>query len=136
MEMLGRNNELFKNVFPDYQSFKSWYQGLPLSENDVPSEKTFTLIAYEYNDSHISFSVEGFKQHFAVDLYTFYKEFEETTKSIIELMKLTDDEIATADSMIVNILYQLNKNILTKKECCKSKKNNFRVKEYLLLKLF
>ena len=39
MEMLGRNNELFKNVFPDYQSFKSWYQGLPLSENDFQQAK-------------------------------------------------------------------------------------------------
>lgn len=103
MEMVSRNEEFFKNIFPDYQSFKTWYEGLPLSDGEVPSEKTFTLIAYEYNDSHISFSVEGFKQHFAIDLYTFYKEFEETTKSIIELMKLTDEEIATADSMIVNM---------------------------------
>ena len=104
MEMLGNKTELFKNVFPTYEDFKQWYSELPLSENnEVPSEKTFTLIAYEYNDSHIAFSVDGFKQHFAIDLYTFYKEFEETTKSILDLMKLTDEEIATADSMIVNM---------------------------------
>lgn len=103
MQMLGNKNELFKNVFPTYQDFCNWYVKLPLSDGEVPSEKTFTLIAYEYNDSHIAHTVESFKQHFAIDLYTFYKEFEETTKSIIELMKLTDDEIATADSMIVNV---------------------------------
>ena len=103
MEMLGSKTEIFKNVFPTYEDFREWYLELPLSENDeVPSKKTFTLIAYEYNDSHIAFSVESFKQHFAIDLYTFYKEFEETTKSILELMKLTDEEIATADSMIIN----------------------------------
>lgn len=104
MEMLGYNKQLFKNVFPDYKSFKDWYLSTPLSDDntDVPSEKTFTLIAYEYNDSHIAYSVEGFKQHFANDIYTYYKEFEATTKSIIELMKLTDEEISTADSMIVN----------------------------------
>ena len=104
MEMLGNKTEIFKNVFPTYRDFKEWYIELPLSENnEVPSEKTFTLIAYEYNDSHIAFSVESFKQHFAIDLYTFYKEFEETTKSILDLMKLTDEEIATADSMIINM---------------------------------
>lgn len=104
MEMLGNNSKLFKNVFPDYQTFKSWYISTPLSDNDkdVPSEKTFTLIAFEYNDSHIAHSVEGFKQHFANDIYSFYKEFEETTKAISELMKLTDEEISTADSMIIN----------------------------------
>ena len=104
MEMQGSRTELFKNIFPTYEDFREWYKKLPLSDNEeVPSEKTFTLIAYEYNDSHIAFSVEGFKQHFAIDLYTFYKEFEETTKSILDLMKLTDEEIATADSMIINM---------------------------------
>lgn len=104
MEMLGNKTKIFKNIFPDYQTFKNWYTSTPLSddENDVPSEKTFTLISYEYNDSHVCHTEESFKQHFANDIYTFYKEFEETTKSIIELMKLTDEEIATADSMIIN----------------------------------
>lgn len=94
----------FKNIFPDYQSFKEWYLSTPLSddESDVPSEKTFALIAYEYNDSHAAFTDESFKEHFAIDLYTFYREFEETTKAILNMMKLTDDEIATADAMITN----------------------------------
>lgn len=105
MEQYNYNTELFKNVFPEYKSFSDWYKSIPLSENDTdcPSEKTFTLIAYEYNDSHLAYSVEGFKQHFALQLYSYYKEFEETTKSIISLMNLTDKDIAIADSMITNI---------------------------------
>ena len=105
MEMLGHNTNLFKNVFPTYEDFKNWYISTPLSDNelDVPTEKTFTLIAYEYNDSHIAFSVESFKQHFANDIYTYYKEFEATTKSILELMELTDQDIAVADIAITNM---------------------------------
>lgn len=105
MEMYGYNTHYFKDIFPNYNLFRSWYISTPLSDTstDVPNEKTFTLIAYEYNDSHICMSDISFKQHFAIDLYTFYKEFEATTKSIIDLMNLTDEEIAQADSMITNI---------------------------------
>lgn len=104
MEMLGHSNKKFKNIFPNYQLFRDWYVSLPISDDseDVPSEKTFSLIAYEYNDSTVNFSEESFKEHFAIDLYTYYKEFEETTKSIIDLMKLTDEDISVADSMIIN----------------------------------
>lgn len=69
---------------------------------DVPGKKTFYLIANEYNDSSLAHSVEGFKEHFANDLYTFYKEFEATTKAINELMSLTDDQIKDAGSMVTN----------------------------------
>lgn len=95
---------LFKNIFPNYQSFADWYRSTPFSDddNDVPSEKTFSLIAYHYNDSHVAFTDESFKQRFAIDLYTFYREFEETSKSIFELMKLTEDDIALADATITN----------------------------------
>lgn len=105
MEMIDFNSTLFKNIFSDYNVFSTWYKSTPLSEdeNDVPSLKTFTLIAYEFNDSHTSLSPESFKQHFANDLYTYYKEFEATSKSITELMQLTDDEIATADTSITNV---------------------------------
>lgn len=105
MQMLGHNTELFKNIFPTYEDFESWYLATPLSDSgtDVPNKKTFTLIAYEFNDSRVCMSVESFKEHFAIDVYTFYKEFEETTKGIIELMALTDSEISTADSLITNI---------------------------------
>ena len=96
--------KLFKNIFPDYTTFSTWYKSTPFSDNDndVPTEKTFSLIAYEYNDSHVAFTDESFKEHFAVDIYTFYREFEETTKGIIAMMQLTDEEIATADSYITN----------------------------------
>lgn len=96
--------KLFKNIFPDYATFASWYKSTPLSDNesDVPQEKTFALIAYEYNDNHVAFTDESFKQRFAIDIYTYYREFEETTKSILAMMQLTDEEIATADSYITN----------------------------------
>lgn len=104
MEMLDYNTRLFKNIFPNYQSFKEWYTATPLSDslNDCPNEKTFTLIAYEYNDSHVSLSPESFKERFANDIYTYYREFEATTKGIIDLMELTDKDISIADQMITN----------------------------------
>lgn len=105
MEMVDFNTKLFKNIFPSYQDFVLWYTSTPLSDNssDVPTERTFTLIAYEYNDSHVNLSVESFKEHFANDIYTYYREFEETTKGINELMAMTDEEIAIAGNMITNI---------------------------------
>lgn len=105
MEIVKHNTRLFKNIFPDYETFRNWYTSTPLSddENDCPSEKTFTLIAYEYNCSHVFSSPESFKEHFANDIYTYYREFEATTKSILELMELTDRDIAVADEMIVNM---------------------------------
>lgn len=105
METINYNSRLFKNIFPDYETFKDWYLSTPLSDgvDDVPNIKTFTLIAYQYNCSTVSSSVESFKQRFAIDLYTFYKEFEETTKSILELMNLTDDEIKIESEIINNI---------------------------------
>lgn len=104
-QIVEYDTRLFKNIFPSYQEFKEWYLSIPLSDggDDVPSEKTFTLIAYEYNDSHVNTSPESFKEHFANDLYTYYKEFEATTKAITDLMQLTDDEIAIADKLIINM---------------------------------
>lgn len=105
MEVRVYNTKLFKNIFPDYQTFKDWYKTTPLSntDSDVPTERTFTLILYEFSDSHVALSEESFKRRFANDIYTYYKEFEETTKSITELMLLTDDEISTANTSILNI---------------------------------
>lgn len=105
MQMVDYDTKLFKNIFPDYETFKNWYLSSPLSddETDVPSEKTFRLISNEYNDCHVSFSVESFKEHFENDLYTYYREFEATSKSIIELMQLTDEQISIAGNVITNI---------------------------------
>lgn len=105
MTITDYNTKLFKNIFTDYNNFKEYYLSTPLSDNekDVPSEKTFTIIAFEFNDSHACMSVESFKQRFANDIYTYYREFEATSKSISDLMNLTDEEIAIADSIITNI---------------------------------
>ena len=70
---------------------------------DCPSLKTFALIFNEYADCHIAFTKESFLERFSNDLYTFYKEFEQTTKAIDDLMNLTDNDIAIADRMITNI---------------------------------
>lgn len=105
MKILGYDNRLFKNMFPSYEVFKEWYLSLPLSDNsnDVPSEKTFSLIAYEYNGSHASYDPVVFKEKFANDLYTYYKEFEATTKSIDDLMSLTDEDISIDNRTITNV---------------------------------
>lgn len=104
MEAITHSTKIFKNVFQDYNTFINWYTNNPLSDGitDCPSIKTFTLIANEYNDSHIAFSEESFKEHFANDIYTYYKEFEATTKGISDLMNITDEEIAIENQNIVN----------------------------------
>lgn len=104
MEAYNYETPVFADIFKSYQDFREWYTSTPLSdnENDCPNEKTFTLIAFEYNDSHCSMQVESFKQHFANDIYTYYKEFEETTKALKDLMELTDEEIKVADEFITN----------------------------------
>lgn len=105
MQAIGNSTYLFMEVFPDYETFEEWYKSTSLSdgEDDVPSKKTFSLIYNEYAESHIAFSKVGFSNHFANDLYTYYKEFEATTKAIDDLMKLSDDEIANDTAMILNI---------------------------------
>lgn len=104
MQIIDYNKRLFKNIFPDYDTFYQWYASSPLveGESDIPSKKTFALISNEYNDCHVAYSPEGFKEHFANDLYTFSREFELTTKRISELMELTDKEISTENETISN----------------------------------
>ena len=105
MEAITKTTKLFKDVFPNYEIFSTWFKSTPLSvpSGACPTLLTFTLIAYEYNGSHIAFTEEEFKEKFAVDIYTYWKEYEETTKTIEELLALTDSEIAIADSTILNI---------------------------------
>ena len=97
-------DKTFCQVFPDYDTFREWYQSIPLSTNgDCPNEKTYTLILYQYADSHIAYSVEGFKQKLAKTLYTYYKEFEKTTNAIDELMDLSDEDVAIANVSTLNM---------------------------------
>ena len=105
MEQITYESKLFKDIFPDYQTFKTWYEQTPLSDGDgdSPNARTFALISNEYSDCHVAFTSEGFKEHFANDIYTYYKEFEATTKSINELMALTDDQIQLENQSIMNL---------------------------------
>lgn len=104
MQIIDYNTRLFKNIFPTYSDFKTWYQSSGLSDNseDVPSLKTFTLIFNEYSCSHCCMSVDDFKGRFANELFTYYKEFEATTKAISDLMALTDKDIRISDRIINN----------------------------------
>ena len=105
MEGLTKETDLFKNIFPDYDTFKTWYTQCGLSDGvtDVPSIKTFKLIFYRFADSHVRFSNDSFKGQFAIDLYTNYKEFEATTAAIDTMMSLTANDISTDSSMIMNL---------------------------------
>lgn len=139
METIMHNSLLFKNIFQSYQDFKNWYISTPLSDSqeDVPSEKTFTLIAYEYNNSSVNSSIESFKQRFANDIYTYYKEFEATTKAIDELMRMTDEEISVDNNLITNLAnipeYEVDTNVdsvnfVSSQQKTISKKGNLQIK--------
>lgn len=127
------NNPLFKDIFPDYETFKEWYSQQPLSdgEDDVPSIKTFVLILNEYSTSTCAMDEIEFKRRFANDLYTYYKEFEETTKAITELMSMSEEDFkdvarsvlnvadipettASTDTETFNFVSQQQKNFVTK----------------------
>lgn len=124
MQLFAHITEMFKDIFVDedtgeqsYVEFAKWYineshlsdsEGTTITDEtdftqlDVPAKKTFYLLAHEYNDSHVSFSVDGFKDHFAIDLYNYYKEFEATTAEIDKLMNLGDTDIKDSGYMVIN----------------------------------
>lgn len=103
MDKTGYLTKRFGEIFSDYETFKTWWETDALPVNETPSELTFKLIKFEYNCSHICMTEESFKQHFAIVLYTHYKEFEQTTRAIDALLLLSDEDIAVSDSMIMNI---------------------------------
>lgn len=106
IEIPTYQSKTFKDIFADYDTFKSWYtenSGLSDDETDVPAKKTFSLIFNQYADCHIAFTEDGFKNHFANDIYTYYKEFEATTSAIDDLMKLADDDISISGAVVQNI---------------------------------
>lgn len=69
---------------------------------DIPTLKTFSTIFYEYADNNIAFSNESFKLKYANIMATYYKEYEQTTKAITNLMNLTDNDIAIDNYIITN----------------------------------
>lgn len=69
---------------------------------DIPTLKTFATIFYEYSDSHIACSDESFRFKYANIMATYYKEYEQTTKAITNLMNLTDNDIAIDNYIITN----------------------------------
>lgn len=103
MEYLGYNTKVFKDIFPNFETFIEWYSKTPFYTANSIDGGTFYLILYEYADSHVAFSEESFKQKFAIDLYTYVKEFQETTKAINDLMELTDNQLLDNGKMITNI---------------------------------
>lgn len=105
MQALDYDTYLFKNIFGDYDTFKAWYIETDLSdsEEDVPNKKTFRLIANEFNDCHTCYSVESFKEHFNNILYTYYKEFEATTKAIDDLMSISDEDAKISSQFVTNV---------------------------------
>lgn len=89
----------------NYNAFKTWYRTqshFSDSDTDVPKEKTFWLIASEFMDSHVAFSDVDFYNHFAVKLYTYYKEFEKKTDIINSLLELTEEQVTTEYSDVSN----------------------------------
>ena len=104
-EIQGYDFRLFKDIFPDYQSFSTWYSNTPfhLLYGQMPDIVTFTIIYNEYCVSHVSYSDEVFKNKFANDLYTYFEDFEQESAAIRDLMKLTSEEVIKAGSTVLNI---------------------------------
>ena len=105
-EMQGYDFKLFKDVFPGYQAFKSWYSTTifrAVYANSIPNEVTFGLIYNEYCVSHLAFSEEVFKRKFANYLYTYFEDFEQESDAIRDLMALTSSQILKAGTTVVNM---------------------------------
>lgn len=103
MELKGYKTKIFNDIFPSYDAFSSWWNENKEDLTWIPQKITFRLIQAEYRESHIAFDEVGFLDHFFIDLYTYVKEFEETTKAIDDLMSLSDNDIAISGSMVQNI---------------------------------
>lgn len=103
MQVDGYRTKVFNDIFPTYEVFSSWWNSFYSDVSEVPSKLTFMLIQSEYRESHIAFDEVGFKDHFFLDLYTYVKEFEATTKAIDDLMALKDEDIAISGSMVQNV---------------------------------
>lgn len=103
-ETQGHEFKLFKDIFPDYQSFSTWYATtlFHLSSGQAPNAITFSIIYNEYCASHVAYSEEVFKNKFANDLYTYYEDFEQESAAIKDLMKLTSEDIIKAGSTVTN----------------------------------
>ena len=103
MQLDGYETKIFNDIFPTYETFSSWWNSSYSEISVVPSKLTFMLIQSEYRESHIAFDEIGFKDRFFVDLYTYVREFEATTRAIDDLMNLSDEDIAISGSMVQNI---------------------------------
>lgn len=103
-EMQGYDFKLFKDVFPDYQTFLDWYSQTPFATtfNKSPNIVTFNIIYNEYCVSHLAFSEEVFKCKFSNDIYTYFEDFEQESEAIKDLMALTSEDIVKAGSTVVN----------------------------------
>ena len=108
------STSLFKDIFTSgspatisYSTFATWYKNsshMSDSATDCPSEKTFWILMNEFMDCHVAFkSNDDFKNHLAIKLYTYYKEFEATTRAIDDIMALTDSQLELGESAITNI---------------------------------
>ena len=78
-----------------------WYAAF----HDKKTNPHVHIIVYSTNEREgflTNQGIEKIRSGFANDIYTYYREFEATSKSIIDLMNLTDEEISIADSMITN----------------------------------
>lgn len=103
MEAKMYNTKTFNDVFPHWEAFITWFKSLNVGEILEPRKLTFLLIQAEYRGSHLAMEEQCFKDHFFIDLYTYVKEFEQTSDAIDALMALTDEQIAQSGSMITNV---------------------------------
>lgn len=104
MEQYNYITKTFKDIFPDYSTFLSWWNATQYGDfGDACNNKTFKLIFNEYACSHCSMQEEDFKNHFANDLYTYSKEFEKTTEVIDKMLTLSESDIAFDTTSIMNI---------------------------------
>ena len=104
MEQYNYITKVFKDVFPDYEIFVTWWQETQEDAfGQVCNKTTFRLIFNEYASNHLSMQEEDFKNRFANDLYTYAKEFEKTTEVINKMMGLSETDIAFDTTSIMNI---------------------------------
>lgn len=102
MEKIMYNNKVFKDVFPDYNSFEIAWNNSGLSDGYKPNNRTFQILFIQYCSSHIAFTEDEFKLRFCLEMYTYAKEFEETSVAIDKLMSLSPEEMAISYEAITN----------------------------------
>lgn len=107
MQLYGYGTNVFKNIFKDFEAFKTIYQDSPFFYDEQgdyigPQYTTFKLIYNNYAGSHVAMSDEDFINRFENRLFEHFEKFEFDNKLRKGVRLATDDDWSDDSKVIRN----------------------------------